>query len=227
MTRTTKIVVVVLALVLTVVVAIAAYVIVNNRNAPEALQLSTPTAAQSGDFSSQQLDGVWTISSDSVAGYRVDEVLTGQDVTVVGRTEKVSGDVTIADQVVTAASISVDMASVATDNSNRDDAFRDLLKTQEFASTSFTLTEELKLEFAENISTGETRVYNAVGTLEVAGVQQKVTAVIDARFSETGIELVGTIPVTFSDFDIKAPNLGFVTVEDSGSVEFSLNLVRS
>jgi hypothetical protein len=40
-------------------------------------------------------------------------------------------------------------------------------------------------------------------------------------------QVAGSIPITFSDFGVDAPNLGFVKVEDSGAVEFSLQLERS
>jgi hypothetical protein len=33
-----------------------------------------------------------------------------------------------------------------------------------------------------------------------------------------------SIPLTFADFGIEAPDLGFVSVEDQGSVEFLLRL---
>ena len=51
---------------------------------------------------------------------------------------------------------------------------------------------------------------------------------IGARVVETdGVQVVGSVPITFSDFDVEAPSLGFVTVDDAGSVEFGLDLVRS
>lgn len=38
------------------------------------------------------------------------------------------------------------------------------------------------------------------------------------------MQVIGSIPITFADFDVEAPSLGFVTVEDEGSIEFSLQL---
>ena len=38
------------------------------------------------------------------------------------------------------------------------------------------------------------------------------------------VDASGSIPLTFADFGIEAPDLGFVSVEDQGSVEFLLHL---
>ena len=52
-----------------------------------------------------QLTGDWSVGDGSSAGYRVDEVLNGTDVTVVGTTDQVSGTVTVDGTTVTAADI--------------------------------------------------------------------------------------------------------------------------
>ena len=41
------------------------------------------------------------------------------------------------------------------------------------------------------------------------------------------LQVVGSVPITFAVFGVEAPNLGFVSVEDTGSVEFSLDLAKS
>ena len=45
--------------------------------------------------------------------------------------------------------------------------------------------------------------------------------------ADTGGQVVGTIPITFSDYGVEAPDLGFVSVEDTGSIEFSLNALQN
>ncbi len=42
-----------------------------------------------------------------------------------------------------------------------------------------------------------------------------------------GGQLSGSIPITFADYGVTAPSLGFVTVEKTGSVEFLLNLEKA
>ncbi|HEY4021404.1 MAG TPA: YceI family protein, partial [Pseudonocardiaceae bacterium] len=70
-------------------------------------------------------DGSWTVGSGSQAGHRVHETLVGQSTTAVGRTSKVSGSAAISGTQLTSATFTVDMASVASDKSQRDSRFRD------------------------------------------------------------------------------------------------------
>lgn len=210
----------------------AIYASLENDRAPEQLALSTPTAAASstatesttsGDTSTQTsaaLAGDWKISSGSQAGYRVKEVLNGQDVTVVGRTNDVEGQVTIDGTSLSAAQVTVSMTSVATDNNSRDSQFLGILKTSEFPTSTFTLTQAVDIAA---ITDGVASV-SAVGELTVAGVTKSVTVSLNAQTTASGVEVQGSIPITFTDFGIAAPNLGFVKVEDSGSIEMLLQL---
>ncbi|GAB4083858.1 YceI family protein [Myceligenerans cantabricum] len=165
--------------------------------------------------------GTWTIGDGSFAGYRVEEVLQGEDVTVTGRTEEVTGSVTVADDAITAAGIEVDIASVATDEPPRDGYFRDTaMEVGTFPTATFELTDPAAIE------SGATAVELA-GELTIHGVTQPATVQAEvAGDATTGdvVQVIGSVPITFSDFDVEAPDLGFVSVEDEGSIEFSLQL---
>ncbi|NKZ93717.1 hypothetical protein GS966_28700 [Rhodococcus hoagii] len=52
------------------------------------------------------------------------EILNGARVTVVGTTDQVSGNATVADQKLTSAEVVVQVAGIATDNARRDGQFR-------------------------------------------------------------------------------------------------------
>ena len=83
------------------------------------------TAAPSGGAaSSDGIDGTWTIASGSQAGYRVKEVLFGQDTDAVGRTSDVTGTMAIAGTTVNNASFKVDLTTVKSDENQRDQQFR-------------------------------------------------------------------------------------------------------
>jgi polyisoprenoid-binding protein YceI len=165
--------------------------------------------------------GTWTVSDGSFAGYRVDEVLQGQDVTVTGRTEEVTGSVTVADGSITDATVEVDVASVATDEANRDAYFRDeAMEADEFPTATFELTDPAPIE------EGATAV-ELTGDLTIHGVTQPATVEAEVAGDPTTgepVQVIGSVPVTFADFGVEAPSLGFVTVEDEGSIEFSLQL---
>lgn len=165
--------------------------------------------------------GTWTVSDGSFAGYRVDEVLQGNDVTVTGRTEEVTGSVTVADGSITVADIEVDVASVATDETARDAYFRDqAMQAGEFPTATFELTEPAPIE------EGATAV-ELTGDLTIHGVTQPATVEAEVAGDATSgdpVQVIGSVPITFADFGVEAPDLGFVTVEDAGSIEFSLQL---
>lgn len=163
-------------------------------------------------------DGTWTIGDGSFAGYRVDEVLSGNDITVTGRTEDVTGTLTVAEGSLTEATVEVDMASIATDEARRDDYFRSTaLQVETYPTATFELTEPVELE--EGATSAQ-----LVGELTIRDVTQPVT--VDAQIAASGdaVQVVGSVPVTFADYGVEAPNLGFVSVEDTGAVEFDLRL---
>lgn len=214
----------------------ALYASMENSKAPDRLTLSTPTAsatasdAATGTAPAEShatpdagtLAGEWKVADGSQAGYRVKEVLNGQDVTVVGRTEGVEGSATIEGTRLTAAQISVDLTGVATDNGSRDSQFLGILKTSEFPSATFTLTEPVDIAA---VGTGVATV-KAVGDLTIAGTTKSVTVDMQAQTTGSEVEVQGTIPITFTDFGISAPDLGFVKVEDAGSIEMLLQLSK-
>ncbi len=202
----------------------AIYAKVRNDRAPEALGLSTPSAGATAQAAPavEELAGTWTVADGSQAGYRVDEVLNGQDVTVVGRTSDVEGSVTIDGTDLTAADVTVAMTTITTDSGSRDGQFLDILKTDEHPTATFTLTEPVGIAaVADGVASVQ-----ATGDLTVAGVTQEVVVDLDAQTTAGGVEVSGSIPVTFSDYDISAPDLGFVKVEDAGTVEMLLTLTR-
>lgn len=173
------------------------------------------------------LSGTWTVASGSEAGYRVDEVLNGTDVTVTGRTDRVTGTFTIGADGLTleAAELSVDVASIATDQPSRDSYFREqALHTDQNPTASFVLSAPVTLTSAP--ASGDIVKTEASGQLTIAGVAKPVSFSVEVRSDGRTAEIAGSIPITFADFGVEAPNLGFVKVEPAGSVEFQLNAAR-
>ncbi|GAA3754763.1 hypothetical protein GCM10022240_04760 [Microbacterium kribbense] len=171
------------------------------------------------------VQGAWQLGRGSYAGYRVDEVLNGTDVTVVGRTDQVTGALTVEGQALTAASITVDVASITSDMGSRDSYFRNTaMKTFRHPTATFVLTEPVTAASAPRL--GVAQPVTATGELTLAGVTRTVAVQLDAAFDGESGQVAGSIPVTFADFGVDAPHLGFVQVEDKGTIEFSLMLVR-
>jgi polyisoprenoid-binding protein YceI len=185
---------------------------------------STPSSAASSPAATGADDGAWNVASASQAGYRIKEVLNGADVTVVGRTEKVTGSATVSGPRLTKARIDVDVASIATDSGNRDNYFRGtVMKADTFPTASFTLSEPVTIPA---LSPAPASV-SAKGTLELAGQKRDVTARLQVVRDGVKVSVSGTIDLVLADFGITAPDLGFVKVEDKGSVEFLVNLEKA
>lgn len=169
--------------------------------------------------------GVWAIDHGSSAGYRVDEVLNGTQVTVTGRTESVTGTLNISQGVLQQAEITIDVASITTDNSARDRYFQShVLRVDQFPTATFVLTEPVTADTRALV--GEIVEQEVTGELTIAGVTQQVSFTVQFRVTSDFTEIVGEIPITFEDFSITAPSLGFVAVQPSGVIEFDLLAVQ-
>ena len=168
------------------------------------------------------LAGTWTIASGSQAGYRVQENLFGQSHTAVGRTTAVTGQLSATATEVTNTTVTVDMTQVTSDSGGRDTQFQGrIMDTAQFPTAKFTLTTSINFGMAPK--PGSTVTETAVGTLLLHGTTHSVQVPVSARQSGTVIQVTGSIPVTFSDYNINNPSGGPASVGDAGTVEFLLN----
>ena len=192
---------------------------------PSALGLAAPAGGQPQNGASGPVeDGAWQVSEGSEAGYRLDEVLSGQPVTVVGRTEQVTGTLVVEDGALVRAEVVVDVASITTDEPARDGYFRRALDVTDVPEARFTLTEPVDLS-----PLGEDGLLEveAVGTFTLHDITRPATVALEARrTADGGVEVAGSIPVVLTDHDLTAPDLGFVQVEPEGLVEMLLHLAR-
>jgi polyisoprenoid-binding protein YceI len=183
--------------------------------------------ATAGTAASAALAGPYSVGSGSVVGYRVNEVLLGQNTTAVGRTTSVTGHLTIVGTTATAATFSVPMDTVHSDKSQRDAQFDSrIMDVAQYPTGTFTLTHPIDL--APLPASGVIKSYTADGKLMLHGTTRAVTFTLTAergtaKDGGTQIEVVGHIPVLFSDYNIQNPSLGgFVTTQDNGLLEFLL-----
>jgi polyisoprenoid-binding protein YceI len=168
------------------------------------------------------VDGTWTVSTGSQAGYRVHETLAGQSTTAVGRTSAVTGSLTIAGASVTAATFTVQMGSVTSDRSQRDEQFQGrIMDVSQFPTGSFVLTKPIRLGTLPAI--GKTVTVTAAGNLTLHGTTKPVSFSMSAKRSATQIAVTGDITISYGEYGIPNPSLGgFVSVGQSGTIEFLL-----
>jgi polyisoprenoid-binding protein YceI len=184
---------------------------------------SSDTTASSGPV---VIDGVWKVASGSTAGYRIKETLFGVSATAVGRTSAVAGSFTIAGTTVSVGTFSVDLTKVSSDRSQRDDQFQGrIMDTADFPTATFKLAQPIALSSLP--ANGVQMATTAVGDLSVHGVTKSVTAQLTAQRNGSMIQVAGSVPITFADFNIANPSGGPATTGDTGTMEFLLNFTHA
>jgi len=216
-------------------VGVGAFLYLTRDTSEPELKLSetkTTSATPGTTVTANDLDGSWkvvagTSPDETVAGYRVNEVfLAGsRKATANGRTNDVTGTLTVADGKVTEGEFTVDMTTLTSDQSQRDNQLRTRgLQTDQFPKATFKITEPITLP---KITDGKTFEVSATGDLTLHGVTKPVTIELQARSSGDTFTVQGSAPVVMADFDIEPPsNAGMLEVEDHGSFEFIVNFQK-
>jgi len=199
---------------------------------PERLTLDDATTTTAADGSSatvgeplDEVAGTWVVADGSKVGYRIQETLFGQDSEAVGRTESVTGEVTIEGTTVTAASFEVDMTTFESGESQRDRQFEGrIMEVDQFPTAAFVLTEPIDLGSVP--ADGQRITTTATGELTLHGVTKEVAIALDARLDGTTFAVDGSTTVTFTDYGIDDPSGGPASVGDDGELEVLLVFAR-
>ena len=188
--------------------------------APAPLAIDTSPAPGG---SSSSLNGSWKVAGGSVVGYRVKEILMGQDNTAVGRTTDVTGSVVVSGTTVKSGQFTADMTTVHSDKTRRDAQFQGrIMDTSTYPKATFAFADPVNL--APLPSPGQPKTVPVKGKLSLHGTTKDVTVTVTCRRTGATAQLVGSIPITFADFNIPNPSFGPITTQDHGVLEFSLKL---
>ena len=160
------------------------------------------------------------VSGDpTFVGYRVrEEFVSFGVVDAVGRTGEVTGTAQVDGDTIEGAELETDMTTLRSDEGRRDDALRGRgIETDRFPTATFELTGPFELS---------REPVRARGRLTLHGETQPITARVSGQRGGDGtIELAGSAPIEFDRFGIEPPSVaGFVTVRDTGRLEFHLRL---
>lgn len=180
--------------------------------------------------------GAWTVDNETgeftyesatgtFAGFRIEEELAGVgSTTAVGRTDEVSGGITIDGTTLTEATFEVDLTGITTETSRRDDQVQRALDTDEFPTATFTLADPVDL--GDAAAAGDPITVTATGDLTIHGVTRSVVLDVEAQLVDGTIVLVASTELTFSDFDVSVPSSPAVlSVDDHGILEVQILLV--
>jgi polyisoprenoid-binding protein YceI len=197
---------------------------------PAKLTLPQTTTTKPGStrssIASSSLDGTWNVGRGSVAGYRVNEDLVGQHTTAVGRTREIWGSLEVSAARVTSAKFTVAMASVKSDQTQRNARFDGpIMDVSRYPTSTFTLTAPTDL-IPPPIA-GVAKHYMASGTLDLHGVSHAVTLPLQVQVRGSNVDVLADITVPFSEWNIANPSIGgFVTTADQGTLEVLLVLTQ-
>lgn len=172
-----------------------------------------------GEFNFQSATGTF-------AGFRVQEQLSGiGSNTAVGRTGDVTGTMQIDGTTLTAADFTIDVTSITTNDSRRNERVQEALETDQFPTVTFHLSAPVDL--GASPASGADISVEATGDLTIHGVTRQVQVPIQARLVGSTVVAVGSFDVSFADYGVSPPKSAIVlSVEDHGILELQLLLTK-
>jgi len=229
----TKVVIGVAVVAVLVVGAGVAYLLFGGDDGPAKLTFgdaTTSTVTGSGGSSTTaaaatSVDGTWVATDRSQAGYRVLEDRLGgaANIEAVGRTNQVTGGFTVAPSgsgaTVSDVTVTVDVASITSNSGLRDGRFRSsIMNAEQFPTATFT-ADPIALA-AVPPADGSTTKVPVTGKLTLRGQTRNVSTTLEVKRTASEVQVLGSIPVKFSDYGIDTPSPPGLSVRDNGTVEF-------
>jgi polyisoprenoid-binding protein YceI len=194
---------------------------------PRAAIKETPVVTDPSTDSAAALDGTWAVKpggSDNFVGYRVTEKLFANisDTEATGRTHNVTASMTIDGTTISDVTVTADLRDLTSDNSFRDGRIKsEGLESDQFPEAKFVLTSPITLSAVP--TAGETVKTEATGDFTLHGVTKSVTISLQGRWDGKQVQVVGDLPIAFSDYGITAPTAPAVaSVDDHGEMELQL-----
>jgi polyisoprenoid-binding protein YceI len=169
----------------------------------------------------------FSISEGSEARFYIDEVLLGNDKTVVGTTPGVTGEIQfdIANLgATTVGIITVDASQLATDDNRRNGQIQNRIlesSKDEFKFITFEPTSITGLP--EAVAVGDSFNVQMTGKLTIHGVSKEQTFdVAVAVVSETELQGLGSATILHADYELSIPRVPIVaSVEDEVKLEIA------
>jgi polyisoprenoid-binding protein YceI len=180
-------------------------------NSDDLTAVVTDTSPEATDPAlASDVSGVWKATMKSTLGYRVKEVLGGLDAEAVGRTDQVTGELVIEASRLMAATFSVNVGTITSDSSKRDNQFTgNIMDVSTYPTADFVLT--TPIDFGSIPLPGVQLTAIATGDLTLHGVTRSVTFEVTTEYASNVIGVLGSIDITFADYGIANPSNAFVS----------------
>jgi polyisoprenoid-binding protein YceI len=177
-----------------------------------------------GSSGAASLDGVWNAGAGSIVGWRVQQVLIGQQSTLAGRTGRVWGSVTIADGSLSQGMFTVDMAAITSGESQT--TRQSVFDVSADPTATLVLTGPIALGALP--ADGAVRRYPATGALTMHGVTRTVRFIVSVERAGSSIAVLADINFPFANWNIVVQGVPFVAdIQSPATVEVLLNLTQA
>lgn len=188
-----------------------------------ALTLPTGSVPASVD-----VDGSWTVQPGSLAGYRVQQQLLWLMVDVNGRTDAVTGGAEIRESRLLSAEFIVDVAAMDSGRPGRDERFRSTDVLDAAAFPTATVSMNVPVDLAPVPDDGSPAQLEVPVQLTLKGVTRGASAQIDIQRNGDRVDVAGTIPVRFFDFNVDPPKppASLLEVQPVATIEFLVHLAK-
>ena len=189
-------------------------------SAPAPAKLALPplksgSSASKAGAGHATLEGAWNLGPATVVGYRVAVDTLGLRKTIVGRTNRAWGSVTVRGGRVARGSFTVDMTSFR--GGKRE---RDLIDAKAYPTATFVLTGPIKLDSGS--ADGAVRHYTATGRLTLRGVTTPVALMVSQERKGTTFYVLADISIAFARWHVPVP----YGVKSRGTIEVLMGLIR-
>jgi polyisoprenoid-binding protein YceI len=168
---------------------------------------------------STNLAGSWSVETGSMVGFRVQAEVIGQQRTLIGRTSKVSGSLTMSNTSVSSGSFTVKVVGLTSGASERK-----ILDVNAYPAATFVLTSPIELGSIP--PNGSVQQFAATGNLTMHGIARAVNVSISSERAGSTVYVLADLPVVFTRWDLAVPS-GFLDgIQSPGTVEVLLHLRR-
>lgn len=159
-------------------------------------------------------DKYTVVAADSSTAYNVRETFLGKDlkVTAVGKTSTMTGDIYLDGGVIQPSTIQVDVSTLTSDESKRDNKVRSALDVTTHKYAIFKIT---GAEGNPVLKDGQETAIKLKGNMTIKGTEKPLTFEGTAKLSGDTVALNVSSTFKMTDFGVSPPNIaGFVAVVD-------------
>lgn len=189
-----------------------------------------PVNPDGAKAASEDINGEWHVTKGdpknfSSVGFTIHEILPAEDTVTSGSTTDVDGTVTVSDNTLRDADVTVNMDALTTDKKVRDQNMKSkLLETDKFPEATFRVTKPVDLAAVPD--DGSMGQVDITGELTVKDQTKPVTETFDVLRDGDHLVVGGDVHFSRDDFGIETPDMIAAKIDQDGAINVRLNLEK-